>query len=417
MNASRKTRILFVDDEPMILELLQFTLAAMGGQWETKYASSGERALSLMEKERFDLVVSDMRMPGMSGAQLLNEVMKRYPATSRIILSGQANRDDVMRCVGATHQFLAKPYELPAVQAALNRIRGLRERLRSEEIQKVVGKKDSLPSVPAVYFKLLEALQHPNCSTQQIGDIAATDPALTAKMLQLVNSAFFGYAREVSSAGEAVMLLGVGTIRSLALTTRLFSAFQAVESEHWSVEHVWRHSVRVAQWARRIVELEGGDEHVAEQAFTAGILHDIGKLILLDNLSVAYLDLITPSPKEKRCLSEVEQEALGATHADVGAYLLDLWGLPAPLVEAVALHHEPGRSSELAFGPLTAVHAADVFENAGEKADPKTVLPRLDSLYLDQLSLGTHVAAWREQLQSGSRPKVSGEGALNEAPR
>jgi HD-like signal output (HDOD) protein/CheY-like chemotaxis protein len=399
MNACTKTRILFVDDEPMILELLHFTIAAMGGQWESRYAESGEKALKLMEKEPFDLIVSDMRMPGMTGAQLLNEVMKRYPATSRIILSGHADREDVMRCVGATHQFLAKPYELSSIQAALNRIRGLRERLHSEEIQKLVGKRDSLPSVPAVYFELVDALQHPNCSTQQLGDIAATDPALTAKMLQLVNSAFFGYAREVSSASEAVMLLGVGTIRSLALTTHLFSAFGAVETESWSVEQVWRHSVRVGQWAKRVVELEGGDEHMAEQAFTAGILHDIGKLILLDTLSVAYLNLVVPDPKNNRPLSEVEQEALGATHADVGAYLLDLWGLPAPLVEAVALHHEPGRASEVAFSPLTAVHVADVFEHAAQAPDPTAVLSRIDSLYLDQLSLGSHLAVWREEVQ------------------
>src|SRR5260221_9747577 len=174
MNDSSKTSILFVDDEPLLLELFQLTVQAMQGEWEASFADSGEKALSLMEKQAFDLVVSDMRMPGMSGAQLLNEVMKRHPATNRIILSGYADREEVLRCVGAAHQFLAKPCQRATIETTLNRVRSLRERLRSKEIQKLVGKKDSLPSIPAVYFKILEALQNPECSIESIGEVVAT---------------------------------------------------------------------------------------------------------------------------------------------------------------------------------------------------------------------------------------------------
>jgi HD-like signal output (HDOD) protein len=280
----------------------------------------------------------------------------------------------------------------------LNRIRDLRERLGSEEIQKLVGKKDSLPSIPAVYFKIVEALQEPDCSIERIGEVVATDPALTAKILQLVNSAFFGFAREVSSAGEAAMLLGLGTIRSLAFTMHLFSAFKAVESEIWSVDRVWKHSLRVGQWGRKIAHLEGADENLAEQAFTAGVLHDVGKLILADNLAGNYLELVARATRENRPLIEVEQEVLGATHADVGAYLLALWGLPAALVEAVALHHEPGRTSELVFSPLTAVHVANVLEQEGQGPDHKAAASRLDSLYLDLLGIGSRVQVWRGKL-------------------
>jgi putative nucleotidyltransferase with HDIG domain len=398
LNASSKTRVLFVDDEPLILELFQLTVQAMNGEWETSFVGSGEKALRLMESQSFDLIVSDMRMPGMSGAHLLNEVMKRYPATSRIILSGYADREEVFRCVGAAHQFLAKPCERPTIEATLNRIRGLRERLRSEEIQKLVGKQDSLPSIPAVYFKIVEALQEPDCSIERIGEVVASDPALTAKILQLVNSAFFGFAREVSSASEAAMLLGIGTIRSLAFTLHLFSAFKAAESEAWSLDRVWKHSLRVGQWAKKIAHLEATDENLAEQAFTAGVLHDVGKLILADNLAETYLELVARASKENRPLIELEDEALGATHAEVGAYLLALWGLPAPLVEAVASHHEPGRTSGLAFSPLTAVHVANVLEQASQGSDSNAVLDRLDSLYLDRLGLGSRVQVWREKL-------------------
>ena len=369
MKTASKTRILFVDDEPSILELLDLTVGTMPGAWETRLAESGEKALNLMEKESFNVVVSDMRMPGMNGAQLLNEVMRRYPATSRIILSGYADQQELLRCVGATHQFLAKPCELSVLQATLTRIQGLRERLRSEEIQQLVSRKSSIPSIPAVYFKIAEALQQPDCPVERIAEAVASDPGLTARILQLVNSAFFGYAREVSNAEEAVMLLGVGRIRTLALTAHLFNSFEHVVSEHWSVEKTWNHSVRTGQWAKRIADLEHQDEHLAEQAFTAGILHDAGKLILLNNLLTNYLDIIARAVKENRPLIEVERERLGTTHANVGAYLLDLWGLPLPLVEAVALHHEPGKTGQLVFSPLTAVHAANVLEQEARRLE------------------------------------------------
>jgi HD-like signal output (HDOD) protein len=400
MKTTAKTRVLFVDDEPMMLDLLRMTVEMMSGEWETRFAESGHRALSLMEKEQFDLVVSDMRMPGMTGVQLLNEVMRRHPATSRIILSGYADREDLLRCVGVTHQFLAKPCELPAIQATLKRIQGLRERLRSPEIQKLVAERQTLPSIPAVFFRIVEALQQPDCPLESISQVVASDAALTAKLLQVVNSAFFGFAREVSSAHEAVLLLGVGTIRCLALTLHLFSAFKGPGSDVLSAERIWRHSMQVGQWAKRIAELEGGDGHLVEQCFTAGILHDVGKLILAETLSDKYLDLIARAESGGRLLADLEQEELGATHADVAAYLIDLWGLPGALVEAVALHHDPARAVELTFGPLAALHTANVFANAAEKTHSSRAQEELNGLYLDQLGLSNRPAYWRGQLLS-----------------
>jgi HD-like signal output (HDOD) protein len=398
VKTAAKTRVLFVDDEPMMLEMLQMVVEMMSGEWETRFAESGHRALCLMEKEPFDLVVSDMRMPGMTGAQLLNEVMQRYPATSRIILSGYAEREEVLRCVGVTHQFLAKPCELSAIQETLNRIQGLRARLRSPEIQKLVAELRTLPSIPTVFFRIVEALQQPDCPLESISQVVASDPALTAKVLQLVNSAFFGFAREVLSAHEAVMLLGIGTIRCVALTLNLFSAFKGPESGTLSAQRIWRHSEQVGQWAKRIAEFQGGDGHLVEQCFTAGILHDVGKLILAETLSGKYLDLVARADSEGRRLVDLEQEELGATHADVAAYLLALWGLPAPLVEAVALHHDPVHAVDLAFGPLTAVHAANVFSNAAEDAAPHRSQEEMDTRYFDRLGLRSSAAAWREQL-------------------
>ena len=400
METRSKTRILFVDDEAMILEMLEVTLEAMAPEWEMSFVDSGEKALALMEKKPFDLVVSDMRMPGMTGAQLLNEVMKRYPATVRLILSGYAEADLVMRCVGATHQFMAKPFELTALIATLNRIHRLKTRLRSPEIQNLLARRASLPSMPSVYFQILQALQSPDWPIERIAQIVATDPGLTTKILQLVNSAFFGFARNVSDADQAVMLLGLSTIRSLALTTQLFSAFESKQVAGYSVERVWSHSMRVGQLAKKIAEIEGAEERLVEQTFTAGLLHDVGKLILAENRSIKYLELMARAREQGRQLVEAEEETLRATHAEVGAYLLDLWGLPAPLVEAVALHHQPGQSAENGFTSLTAVHVANVLEQETAQELPHGALNHLDSAYLERLGLQDRVNLWREQLSA-----------------
>jgi HD-like signal output (HDOD) protein len=398
MNPPSPARILFVDDEPMILELLKLTLAPMSCEWDMAFAPSGETALTLMDKRPYDIVVSDMRMPGMSGAQLLNEVMKRHPATVRIIFSGYAEQEQVMKCISNTHQFLAKPFDVSALKAALNRCQNSKTRLPNAEIQTLLAGRDHLPSIPAVYFQIIDALQSPDCSAQRIGEIVATDPGLTAKILQLVNSAFFGFAREISNAEEAVMLLGVGTIRALALTVHLFSAFEPIPSKDWSVEQISSHSLRVGRFARKIVEFEDGAEGQREEAFTAGLLHDAGKLILADTLAAKYFELHTRSRTHGQPLSVVEREALGVTHSEVGAYLLDLWGLPATLVEAVALHHEPGKTHEPAFSSLTAVHVANGLAETGRVADQEAVSRKLDAAYLDQLRLSDRLTVWQEKL-------------------
>jgi putative nucleotidyltransferase with HDIG domain len=401
MSLTTKTRVLFVDDEPIILELLKAALAMEADQWEASFAASGEEALQLLGGRTFEIVVSDMHMPGISGAQLLNEVMVKYPSTIRVILCGAADREQVLRCVGATHQFLTKPFQLKSLRATLNRFRSLRSRLPDAEILKQLPKRERLPSIPAVYLKILSALEDPECPAQRIGEIVATDPGLTAKILQMVNSAFFGFAREVSNAEEAVMLLGVSNIRALALTAHLFSSFKPVTSTEWSAEQVWNHSIRVGRIARRIAELEEADERFCEQTLTAGLLHDIGQLILAENLGIKYLDLHARARTEARPTAEVEREVLGVNHAEVGGYLLDLWGLPPALVEAVAFHHEPGKNTEPIFSPLTAVHAANALEQSvAEPGGEPLPLVDVDLRYLETLGLAEHLPFWQEDLAS-----------------
>jgi HD-like signal output (HDOD) protein len=397
MNNLKKTRILFVDDEPMILKMLQLSLRSMAKEWEMSFVESGEAALELLNQKPFDVVVSDMRMPGMSGAELLNTVMKKQPQTVRIILSGYADEEMVLQCVGASHQFLCKPFDPKVLKSCLQRIATLHQQMDNPDLVRMASSMQYLPSIPSIYFQIMEALQSSNASIQLISEIVSRDAGLTAKLLQLVNSAFFGVAVGVSSAEEAVQLLGVGRIRSLALFAHVFASFDEVEMPQEMLNEIWNHSMATGMAARQICEQEESAVVVREQGFTAGLLHDVGKLIFLANKPSEYLKVQQQTLAGKKPLVQVEQEVFGVNHAHVGAYLLGIWGLPAPLVEAVAWHHTPQLSGSREFNALTAVHAADVLVRSCEGAHDDLPMD-LDAAYLGQMGYADHVPAWRDRL-------------------
>lgn len=393
---SARLRILFVDDEEMVLRMLQLAVASMRGQWEASFVASGKEALAVLARETFDIVVSDMRMPEMNGAQLLNEVFKLYPSTFRVILTGFVEQERVMESLGTAHQFLSKPFQLDVLKELLRRAGSLRERLQNRQARLIISQTGCVPSVPDIYFKILDALQEPDCPVERIAEIAATDPGLTSKLLQLVNSAFFGFASQVSSAKEAVMLLGTGTIRSLALTCRLFSAFKIEPTGGFTLEQIWSHSWRVALAAEHIARLEKSGNVVIEQALTAGLLHDIGKLILANALRSEYSGLIRQAAREKRALSQLEEQTLGTTHAEVGACLLQLWGLPSPLIEAVLCHEQPGELTGGGFSPAVAVHVANSLDHEAHAPDDDHAGNALDIPWLERLHLGPRLEVWRQ---------------------
>ena len=211
-------RILFVDDEPLMLQGLQRMLHGMRNEWDMRFAKSGAEALQMMAASPADVVVSDTRMPVMNGAALLNEVMRSYPKTVRFILSGYADMEMVMQCVGGTHQFLSKPCDSETLRSAVRRAVEMDPLLNNDKVKTLVSQMTKVPSLPSLYFEILKELRSEESSLSKVGEIIAQDPAMTAKMLQLVNSAFFGVRRQLNDPLEAVMHLGLETIKSLVLS-------------------------------------------------------------------------------------------------------------------------------------------------------------------------------------------------------
>ncbi len=387
-------RVLFVDDESKLLEGLRRLLRSMRHEWDMHFVSSAAEALDLMSRLGFDIAVTDMRMPGMNGLDFLTEVRLRHPEVIRVILSGQSDGELTERSIGIAHQYISKPCEPETIIATIQRARSLKSLLCNEKLRALVSQIESVPSLPTIYSQIVDEIHSTEPSIRRIGDILATDPGMTAKILQLVNSAFFGLSRRIGNTVDATAYLGIETIQSLVLSTHAFAQFHSPGIPRLSVELLWNHSMRTAASARRIARAVRAPLETAKEAFTAGLLHDVGMLVLLHTLPERYADVIARAKAED--LSTVETEVFGATHAEVGAYLLGIWALPDALADAAAFHHKPQEGPGGEFCALTAVHVADSVEL--DPQSPELVCgARLDRDYVAALSLPGLPQAWEDE--------------------
>ena len=364
----------------------------------------GEAALKELSLGSFDVVVSDMRMPHMDGAQLLGEVKERYPQVVRIVLSGHSELETILRSVGPTHQYLAKPCDPDKLKAVITRACALRDLLGDNTLRELASQMSSIPSLPKTYTEIVEELQSPEASIQRIGQIVSKDVGMAAKILQLVNSAFFGLRHNVSDPAQAASFLGVDTIKALVLSVHVFSQLKFADVDGLCLETLWNHSALAGALAKRISAEEGGSEQLRGDALTAGLLHDSGKLILAANLPDRYSEVLKVVRDDGVPLWEAERKHLGATHAELGAYLLGLWGLPDPIVEAVAFHHAPSRCPVEGLTPLLAVHVANaLLRTPNRSADPSDI-PCLDVEYRPAARLaGSHPGLAGPLFRGGGR--------------
>jgi putative nucleotidyltransferase with HDIG domain len=307
-----------------------------------------------------------------------------------------ADQQAAMKCVGTAHQYLVKPSDVATISSALDRAFSLDAWLPSEAVQKLIAQMKKLPSPPNLYFKIVSELQSPDSSIENIGSLVSQDPVLSAKLLQVVNSAVFGLQMQVVSAAEAVMYLGMETTKALVLLAHTFSYFDKVRTADFSIEKLWKHSVATGKFAEKIARIEGSDAEVAGQAFTGGMLHDIGKLLLAANVPDAFKEALAKSRAEQIHLWDAESSVLGASHGELGACLLGIWGLPMPIIESVALHHYPVRFLSKQFCPLTAVHAANAIEHETQKEAAGVVIASVDANYLAELGLAERLETWRD---------------------
>jgi len=378
-------RIVFVDDEIDVLQAMRRTFHHMRDEWTMEFASSGAAALELLGKSPADVIVSDMRMPGMDGWQLLALVKKLYPQTVRLVLSGQADPSSVMRAVGTAQLYLAKPCDSAALKAAIVQTQMLRQMLSSDQLALLVGGVGMLPSAPTAFQEMVACVQDPGTSLADAGRIIGRDVAMTANILKLVNSAFFGSRRPITTADRAVAYLGLDTIGALVLGHSVFKSGVATGIPGFSLEQLWQHSLQTGAAARAIAFAEKFSTAKADEAFLAGVLHDVGKIVFatraaaLPSGEAVYVDVVAQ---------------MQAHHAEVGAYLLGLWGFPNPIVEAVAFHHAPSRASEKCLGLPGIVHIADRLVHQKCEHSSGSVASELEPGFLEGLGLSGCLPGW-----------------------
>ena len=385
-------RILFVDDEPMLLSGLERSLRGMRKEWDMEFASGGSQALQILARAPFDVVVTDMRMPEIDGAQLLEEIKNKYPNTIRFVLSGQSDRETILRSIGPTHQYLSKPCDLYELKEKVAQAFALREVLENPALKEIVSRMHTVPSLPSLYVRLTDALSQSDITVAKIAAIIKQDMGMTSKVLQLVNSAFFALPCRISSPQQAVSLLGVDNIRAVVLSVHIFSELEGNPDPHLAA--LWPHSMSTGVFARAIARSEHSPQRMEDDTFAAGLLHDIGRLVLASACREKYSQGLERARASNVTLAEAEFQTFGCTHAEVGAYLLGLWGLPDSVVQAVAWHHVPSRCNVSVFAPVIAVHAANAFHHHFHPDPHLHGLSELDENLLTSLNLREHADRW-----------------------
>jgi HD-like signal output (HDOD) protein len=400
-----KSRVLFVDDEQKVLDGLRRMLRRKRNEWDMVFVSSAREALGVMDQEPFRVIVSDMRMPEMDGAQLLWEVRKRHPGTVRLILSGYVEGESVLRTVGPAHQFLTKPCDSETLTNAIDNAVQLRELLQSEEIKTVLAGLHTLPTPSGIYFELMEEIKAPYSSARSVAKIIERDAAMMAETLKLTNSAYFTLSSRVTSPLQAVQLLGFEILQALIVKVGIFSQFSDSGGFGAVVEAFGRQANKIAQLARIIARVENLKPYVVEQAYCAGMLCEVGSLALVDNYRTRYKEVVSLSRSQGLSVTEAEQQVFGCTQASIGAYLLGLWGFNDPIVEAVAYQSSPRACAHHGeINALTAVHAARALVIARQARkngadDPSSELD-LDRVYLAEVGAAEHLPLWLETIES-----------------
>lgn len=326
-----RRRILFVDDEPMILTGLRNGLRKQAHRWDMVFAATGDIALAELAASRFAVIVSDMRMPRMDGVTLLETVRRDHPSTARMILTGYAEPAMMARIFPVAHQLLSKPFALPALAATIERACQLHDVLADPAAASIVSRFPELPPLPRLYHDTALTLAYPEMPIEDITASLRRDAATCSRVLALCTPAH-GFDRTITSAAEAVARLGVGVVGPLVLASHVWAAIGPTPSLDL-LDHQL-HGLAIARLAAT-----SPDRALASNAFAAGLVHDLGKLLLARHYPDEYATVVARTSETGSADGVAERELFGTTHGVLAAHVLARWGVALPVLDAVA-HHD-----------------------------------------------------------------------------
>ena len=394
-----KPTIVFVDDEKGVLDGLRRSLYGQRNEWTMLFANGGLEALAILDAQKVDVVVTDMRMPGMDGAALLDRVRQKQPEAARIVLSGFSEREAIFRTVGPAHQYYVKPCQPQILVEAIKRALGVRQTLHSPDLLALVSGATSIPALPSALTELFGELQSPNGSASEAARIISSDVGLTVSLLKLTNSGFFYIPSSITDVLQAVKMLGFEMVRALTVMAGIFEAFKCTGIDCDAVKQLERRSLQIGAAARKIAESDGLGHAALDQTQCAGMLAHVGSLLLFANWPDIMAELRMGLDRSGGGIIAAERAALGASHPELGGVLLGLWGFTDPVVEAVLYHHEPSRCeyhSSAERSPLVAVHAAQhLIKPVPAGTKPETAWAEgLDMAFLERIGATSRIAAW-----------------------
>lgn len=392
--------ILFVDDEQQILDSLRLSLRNFRSKWDMSFVHGGREALEFFSNRPCDVVVADLRMPDIDGATLLSEIRRKHPTTARIILSGYSDQEAALKNLCLANEYLCKPCQTQDLIRAIRRALDLREMIENSKLKETIAKIDNIPTLPNSYIELNEALLDNNVSIKKIGEIICKEMALVATILRIANSPFFGFQSKISNINQAITFLGIQTLRTLILSTHLFSSLKDSYNSSFSVNMLWNHSIRVAGFAKKIADAEQLSSATRDDCVISGMLHDIGKLVLDTKFPDESSEVIAKVNQEGCPLHEAEKNILGVTHAEIGAYLLGQWGFTHEQMEAVRWHQIIKPKSDEAITSSLILHVANYLDHELVRIDSSRATRSIKLDELIRLDIDTKLSNWRELCQN-----------------
>lgn len=387
-------RIIFVGQED-VSDDLKLSFETDKKDWSIFFAATGADALAELASHEYDVVITEMQLPDTTATELLRQVQDQFPVAARLVLSATGDQQMVIRSLGVAHQILSKPCKLDVLKRQIANSLAMRAILNNDSLHARIAKIDKLPVLPSVYSQLIQEMQSDNASIHKIAALVRQDVSITARVLQMINSAHFGVSRHVEGVLQAVNLLGLDIVKSLVLAAGVFSQFKESGLQGFLLDEICKHSMTVGTSAHHFANAFGLSHGQADEALTAGTLHDIGKLILVTNFEQEAQQIAKLAQEKELPLHEAERQILGVSHCEIGAHLLSLWGLSDQVLEAVAFHDAPQSSASPTLNVLAAVHLANALEHDEHipNRDPRFTTANID--YLNQVGIGSQLTHLR----------------------
>lgn len=390
-----KNRVLLVRDEHEGTLGLRTALTSMDAEWETALVENGRSALDHLEANPCDIVVTSSRIADMLGTDLLDRVKERFPTTVRMLVSQKSDWDSDLQSPGSVDQILSHRADSCEFRRAMERATRLRTLTDDPRLRRIVEQVRVLPSLPSLYMQVVDEMNSEDPSIGRVGEIVSHDVAMSAKILQLVNSPAFGTRNRISNPAQATVFLGLDLIKGLVLTVKLFDRIREHSLPSFPFEELWEHSFRVGSYARLIAKDAGCSRVELDLCFTSGLLHDLGKLIFVSNLAESYLNVHEIATSNEIPLHVIERETFGTTHAELGAYLMGLWGLDQEIFDAVLFHHGPVELDDAPFLPVDAVFVANAIDRTAGDDEPDDAVMEPVIEHLERRGFAGALGPWR----------------------